>query len=445
MKIAKIFSRICKSALFLSQLLLILAVGCGPAPTEFVVITETSSPVPATATILPQLTETPIPVATLTLPTPTSFVPRAVIKIATNVPLSGDRADFGQDIMRGAQLAVQQLSGPLNELSYQVELVTFDDQNLAETALKNAQKLVADPDVLCGIGNYDSDITIAASDVYHQAGLAFISPAATAPLLTDRSFLEANRLIGRTDGQGVAAAAFAKDKGFTNVFIVSDKSEINLRNGDSFRVESGRLGIQRVGSVIAKLTAENTDNVVSQVVKAKPNLLFISYAANQAIPFLTELRAAGYEGAILGTDTLNSRSLITEAGASLVKGGGMFYTIMNPPAEYYSGAAQFNQDFSNQYGSAPLSFAARAYDATGMCLKAIAEASKAKGGTLPTREEVAKAIRGLKEYKGITGTYTLNAHGDPDPVQYYVYQVVSTDSGSWNQNPIVGAYEITPP
>jgi branched-chain amino acid transport system substrate-binding protein len=123
----------------------------------------------------------------------------------------------------------------------------------------------------------------------------------------------------------------------------------------------------------------------------------------------------------------------------------MFYTIMNPPAEYYSDAAQFIQDFYIQYGTTPLSFAARAYDAAGICLKAIEEASKAKGGVPPTRTEVAKAIRDLKDYKGITGTYNFNDHGDPDPVQYYVYQVVSTDADNWDQNLIVAAYGITPP
>ena len=45
-------------------------------------------------------------------------------------------------------------------------------------------------------------------------------------------------------------------------------------------------------------------------------------------------------------------------------------------------------------------------------MKAIEEASKAKGGDLPTRAEVAQAIRALKDYKGITGTYNFNKNGD---------------------------------
>ena len=434
MFIAKILPRTRKYILVLSQILLLLAFGCSSAPVEIVVITETSSP---TSTLPPQPTETPTPVSTLT-----PFVPKAVIKIVNHVPLSGNQADFGRDIMYGTQLAIQQLSGPLNDLGYGVELVTYDDQNQAETALENAKQLVADSEILCGVGHYDSDITIAASDIYHQAGLAFIAPSTTNPIFTGKSFLEVNRVIGRADGQGFVAAKFANDQGFTKVFIVGQKSDISLRNAESFRAESGRLGIKRVGSVISNLTAENTEGFVSLIMNAKPDLVYISNTADQAIPFLLELRSAGYTGAILGTDRLDSRSKISTAGPALVEGG-LFYTLMNPPTEYYSAAAQFMEDYYNQYATSPLSFAARAYDATGICLKAIEEAAKANDGKTPTRGQVAKAIRDLKGYKGITGTYNFNAHGDPNPMQYFVRQVVSTDS--WDQNPVVAAYEIPPP
>jgi ABC-type branched-subunit amino acid transport system substrate-binding protein len=444
MIIAKILQRICKPALFLSQIILLMAFGCGPAPTEFVVIfpTATSASTPtmqllATGTLAP--TDVPI-----TSPTETSFIPRAVIKIAGYAPLSGDKADNGQDMMRGAQLAVQQLSGPLNEFSYKVELVAYDDQNLEETALANAQQAVADPEVLCSVGHFDSEISLAASNIYHQAGLAFIAPSDTDPLLTGRSFREINRVIARTDGQGVAAAMFAKEQGFSTVIIVSQKNDISLKNAESFRVESGKLGIQRLGSVVSNLTAENTDKFVSDIINANPELVYISSSANQAIPFLTELRAAGFMGAILGTDKLDSRSTISAAGSSLVQGGGLFYTITNPPAQYYSDT-DFFQVFYNEYGTFPHSIAARTYDATGICLKAIEEASIALGGIPPTRADVVKAIRTLKNYEGVTGTYTINSHGDPDPMQYYVYQVLSTDSGSWDQNQIVAAFEITLP
>lgn len=441
MSIANIAIRIRKLALLLSQIILVLAFGCSTASTEIEIPlpTATGSPAPA-PTLTAQPIETQIPAPTLT-----PFVPKAIIKIFSHTPLSGSQVEEGQDIFRGAELAVQQLTVPLNEYGYRVDLVAYDDQNLVETALANAQAIVADPEILCGVGHYDSDITTAASDTYHEAGLAFVAPAATAPLLTDRNFIEVNRLIARADGQGVAAAQFAKAQGVTSVFIVSQRSENTVRNAEDFRVETGNLGIKRLGSVIKTVNDENRTQVVNQILSVNPDLVYISTAAGQAMPLLTALRAAGYMGSFLGTERLDNPSAIRDAGPSLVQGGGLYYTITNPPAHYYPNTEDFIQDFESQYHAPPASFAARAYDATGICLKAIEEATRAKGGTLPTRAEVAKAIRSLKDYEGITGTYNFNAKGDVSPTPYYIYQVISTDAASWDQNPIVAAYDVTPP
>ena len=443
---AKIILWIRRFALLLLQMTQVL--GCGPQPSEIATIFPTTSP--PTSTRTPAQTQTPTATVQPTetkIPTPTltPFVPKAVIKIFSHVPLSGDLAQDGQDILHGAELAVQQLSGPLNEYRFKVELVPYDDQNLVETALVNAQEIIDDSEILCGVGHYDADITIAASDIYHEGGLAFINPTVTTPLLTDRSYPEVNRLIARIDRQGLAAAQFAKAEGFNSVFIVSQRNQSSLSNAEYFRTEAGSLGIKRLGSVIRAVTDENRDEVVSQIMNLDPELIYMSSAANQTIQLVSALRAAGYKGSVLGTESLNSQSRISKAGASLVEEGSLYFTITNPPMSYYSNAAKFAQDFENQYRQAPLSFAARAYDATGICLKAIEEATRAKGGMLPTRAEVAKAIRALKDYRGITGTYNFNIKGDLSPAQYYVYQVVATDPGGWNQNPIAGPYEVTLP
>jgi ABC-type branched-subunit amino acid transport system substrate-binding protein len=430
-----------KPAFLLLQLILIFVYGCSPKLTDTVIVfpTDTITPPSAIAQEQPTATQSP---ATATL---TPFVPKAVFKIFIHGPLSGDQRSSGLEMMRSAELAVQQLSGPLSEQSYKVELVPYDDQDTVETALANARQVIADPDTLCGIGHYDFEITMAASEVYHEGALAFIAPTITDPLLTDRLYLEVNRLVGRADRQGYAAAQFAKAKGFQTVFIVSQNSGNSVRNAEYFRIETGSFGIKWLGSVFETVNEQNMDQVVSRIVNAKPELIYISTSAQQAVPLLTELRAAGYTGSFLGTERLDSQSTISDAGASLVQGGGLYYTITDAPLNYYAGAAAFVQDFQTQYGLTPHSLAARVYDATGICLKAIEEASQAKGGTPPTRAEVARAIRALKDYQGITGMYNFNNHGDPSPSQYYVYQVVSTDNLNWDQNPIIASYDITPP
>ena len=81
----------------------------------------------------------------------------------------------------------------------------------------------------------------------------------------------------------------------------------------------------------------------------------------------------------------------------------------------------------------------------GISLKAIEDAAKANHNKLPTREAVAKAVRALKDYHGITGNFTFNDIGDPTVAKYFVMKVNSADPAKWNDNPVVQTLDIAPP
>lgn len=418
--------------------MMLALIACTTTPATIEVPPTSSAPLDLdTATSSTQPTEIP----TLSV---TPFVPKAVIKIASHGPFSGNQAIFGMDMLRGAQLAVQQLAGPLVEQGYQIQLIPYDDRNNLNTALANTAEIIADPEVLCAIGHYTSRITIQVSELYHEAGLALIAPSTTNNVLTDRGYPEISRVIGRSDGQGIAGAQFAKAQGFTSVFIITQKDEYGLKSAENFRIEAGRIGIQVLGMLITDML-DNPTLALKRMMASKPDLVYYAGTADQAIAFFKEARATGYAGAFLGLDDLNNPPMMDLAGPSLVSNGGLYFTILTAPAHLYPGAAQFILDFNIHYGSSPLLFATRAYDAAGVCTKAIEVASRAKGGAIPTRAEVVHAVRALQDYKGITGTYTFNNKGDPTMMKYYVFKVVSVDAARWDQNSIIATYDVTPP
>ena len=343
-----------------------------------------------------------------------------------------------------AELAVQQLAGPLTELGYKIELVSYDDQGSIDIGEANADEIVASPDILCGLGHNNSGVTIQASEIYHYAGLPLISPSITETTYTDRSYPEVNRIVGRDDGQGMAGAQFAHAQGFTRVYILRNNTSYSEKNADYFLREARNLGVNIVGLWDTDLK-ENFEWVLRRVLAADPDLVYFSSKVDQAGPFFREARAAGYTGAFLSSEGVNRSSLVELAGPSSVEGGGIYFTEMAAPASYYPDTTQFITDFNFYYGSYPRVYAAQAYDATAICMKAIEEASKAKGGELPTRKEVAIAIRALVDYHGITGTYNFNKKGDLTPAKYFIFKVASPDPAKWEQNTIVATFDIEPP
>jgi branched-chain amino acid transport system substrate-binding protein len=428
------------SLLHLSLILILIGCTTTPATREptsrpsVTPVTETSTP-----TTQPEATRTPIPP-----PTSTSFVPKAVIKIASHSSLSGNQAIFGTDMMRGAQLAVNQLSGPLAEMGYKVELVPYNDGNNLDTATANTVETVADREVLCSVGHLSARITVPMSELYHQAGLALVAPSTSSPNLTDRRYREITRLIGRLDRQGIAGAMFAKDQGFKNVYIVSERDQYGLKNAEYFRLQADHSGIQVLGMVVLGRN-DTVEKVAPRVMVSNPELIYYAGKVDQALLFFKEARAAGFTGTFLGIDDLNNPTLIERAGRSLIEGGGLYFTILTAPANFHPDATEFIKSFELHYNTSPLLFAARGYDATGICIKAIENASQAKGGQVPTREDVVDALRLIKDYQGVTGTYTFNRQGDKSLMQYYVFEVASVDLSNWDQNSIVATYDVTPP
>jgi branched-chain amino acid transport system substrate-binding protein len=367
-----------------------------------------------------------------------------VIKIATQSPLSGGLSGVGVDMKNGAELALQQLGGPLADLGYKIELAPFDDQANPDVGVANAKQIVSDPAVLCVIGHYNSGVQIPSSEEYHNAGLVNVSPANTNPRVTDRGYLEVNRLVGRDDVQGIVGANFAQGKGVKSVFIVHDKTAYGQGVAEFFKQEAEKIGIQVLGFEGSEEKA-NFDALINTLINTNPELVYMGGMFDQAGVLFKQAREKGFQGMFLGPDGVDSPELVNIAGAALIDGGGMFYTTVSGPASLYPGTAKFIADFKAKYGSDPQPFAAQSYDSMAICLAALENTINSKNGEMPTREEVAKAVRALNAFAGITGTYTFNGVGDPTSSQYFVIQVMSPNPAEWGNNVVVQTLDIAPP
>jgi branched-chain amino acid transport system substrate-binding protein len=365
------------------------------------------------------------------------------IKVATQSPLSGGQSAIGVDIKNGAELAMEQLKKPLEDMGFKVELAAFDDQANPDNGVANAKNIVADPAVLCVVGHYNSGVQIPSSEVYHASNLANVSPANTNPKVTDRGYLEVSRIVGRDDVQGVVAAQFAASKGAKTAYAIHDKTAYGQGIAEFFQREFAKNG-QVVGFEGTEEKA-NFDAILAPLIAANPDVLFFGGIYDQASVLFKQAREKGYQGMLLSDDGYDSPEAVNIGGPTLLEGKGLFYTTVAGPAKLYPGTAKFQTDFKAKYGADPKPFAAQGYDSMAICLKAIENAAKAAGNKMPDRASVASAVRALKDYAGITGTINFNAKGDLVTAKYFVINVTSADPAKWNDNTIDQTLDIAPP
>jgi branched-chain amino acid transport system substrate-binding protein len=368
----------------------------------------------------------------------------STIKIATQSPLSGDQSQVGSDIKNGAELALSQLTDPLKNMGFKVELAPFDDQANPDTGVANSKQIVADPSVLCVVGHYNSGVQIPSSENYHTSGLANVSPANTNPKVTDRGYKEINRIVGRDDNQGAVGAQFAAKKGIKSAYVLHDKTTYGQGIAEFFKREADKQGIKVLGFEGTEEKA-NFDSILTPVLSAEPEIIYFGGMYSQAAVLFSQARQKGYTGMFLSDDGFDASDAAKIAGSALTDGAGTYYSTVSGPAKLYPGTAKFITDFKAKYNHDPQPFAAQGYDSMGICLKAIENAAKANGGKLPTRAAVADAVRALKDYSGITGKINFNGKGDLTEAQYFIIQVVSPDPAKWADNTVVETIVQKPP
>ena len=367
---------------------------------------------------------------------------QAVIKIATQSPLSGGQSTLGVGIKDGAQLGIEQLAGAVTKLGFKVQLVPFDDQAKPDVGVANAKNLVTDPDILLVVGHLNSGVAIPSSEVYKDNELAMISPANTNPLVTDRGYKVVTRVVGRDDVQGQVGATFAaKVLKVKTAYVLHDKTAYGQGVADFFRIRAPLEGIKVLGFEGTEEKA-NFDPILTPIKARNPDLIYFGGIYDQGGVLFKQARAKGITAKFLGPDGMDSSDLAKIGGDAILN---MHYSTVAGPPSYYPGAAKFVTDFKKKFGRDAEPFAAQAYDAVAIGLKAIENAIKAAGGKKPTRAAVTNEVRKIKGFKGLTATYTFDAKGDPVPGVYFVIQVVSSDPAKWGQNKLVQTLKIDPP
>lgn len=364
-----------------------------------------------------------------------------VIKITLQSPQSGAWAGIGIGIRRGAELSILQQNRPLVNLGFRVEFAPFDDAGNPEQGIANAQQIVADPNVLCMVGHFNSGVTLAAyEEVYRNSDLVVISPGATNPAITDGTE-HVWRVVGRDDIQGVVAAQFAREAlGSQRAYVIHDNTAYGRGIASIFRNEAEVNGPE----VIEFTSFDDSQEEVNfepflddiQAQDPAPDLIFFAGSYTRAGEFFKQARERGITAQFLGSDSIDNSGLVTVAGAEVVDG--MHFTTVAAPVSAFPNARQFAQDYREKYNEPAPAFSTEAYDATTLCIQAIARAAQANGGVKPSRQQVFEAMKTFEQretrFIGISGNYRFTPNGDPVSVAYFVVQV---NAANWSENRVV--------
>jgi branched-chain amino acid transport system substrate-binding protein len=361
---------------------------------------------------------------------------KGTIDIGSDLPTSGADASSGLPTQYGVQFAITQAK---TVKGYTLNYVPLDDAvngvHNPTKGVQNVQQFISDSKLLGMVGPFNSGVAGAEIPVANQAPLAMISPSNTNECLTI-AFDYCQKYAGYTPTslrptgknnyfriaandtfQGPAMADFAYDTlNLRTVAVWDDQEPFGLGVANNFAKEFQRKG----GTVVARqgFDTSSKPDFHSWLNRAKAAGAQGIYAGATSATFgcIPRQESQGIFDATsyyLGPDGIGDGQCLKDSGAMandhMYASQGVADANSNPSAAATIAAYKALHPNSADVGA----YTYAGYDCAAILIDAIGRAIDANNGNLPSRQQVIDQLAKTTNFPGLTGTYTLNAAGDP--------------------------------
>ncbi len=229
-------------------------------------------------------------------------------RIAIVGPITGSNAAIGEQMKRGAVMAVEDINAKGGVLGKKLALEIADDACDPKQAVAAANDVVRKKVVFVA-GHYCSSSSIPASAVYNEAGILQMTPASTNPALTDdaakKGWNNVFRVCGRDDAQGAVAGKHLADhyKG-KKIAIIHDKTAYGKGLADETKKAANKLGATEAMYEAINQGDKDFSALVSKMKQANIDVIYFGGYQTEAGLIVRQSRDQGLKATLIGGDAL---------------------------------------------------------------------------------------------------------------------------------------------
>ena len=350
------------------------------------------------------------------------------VKLISSLPMTGSSIGQSQSMVNGIKLALTQSNSTACNGKLKIDYQALDDATAAagkwdpaqETG--NANKAVADSNVVAYIGTFNSGAAKLSIPILNQANLVMVSPANTYPGLTKAGKGEANepnkyypngkrnfaRVVPADDLQGSAAANWAKSLGVKKVYILDDQELYGKGIADVFDATAKKLGIQVLGHEGIDPKAADYKALMTKIKALNPDLIYLGgITDNNAGQLVKDMRNVGMTSEqvkFMGPDGIYEQAFIDAGGKDA---NGVYATFGGIPAKELKGTGKtWYESYKKTYNIEPEAYASYGYEAAKAVINGINKVCK------NDRAAIRDAVMNTKDFKGLLGTWSFDPNGD---------------------------------
>ncbi len=329
--------------------------------------------------------------------------------VAIAGPMTGQYASAGDQIRKGAEIAIADINAKGGVLGQKLKLEIGDDACDPKQAVSVANTMV-NKKVVFMHGHWCSSSTIPASDVYNESQI-LMATVSTNPQVTERGLKNIFRIMGRDDQQGLVAATYlVKTYKNKKIAVVDDKSAYGKGLADEIAKAMQAKGVKP--ALRESITAGEKDysGLISKFKSAGVSVMAYGGYHTEVALILRQAQQAGLKLMVMGSDTLTNTELVTAAGS---QADNVLFTF-TPDARKNPAVADIVKRFRDAKIE-PEGYVLYAYAAMQLFAQAAEQAKSVKYADLE------KAIRS-GSFDTVIGKLSFDAKGDNKLPGFMVYQ-----------------------
>ena len=330
----------------------------------------------------------------------------ATILVGEFGSMTGSEANFGKSTHNGLMLAVEEQNAKGGINGRKVEVRSYDDQGKAQEAGTAVTKLIDSDKVAAIIGEVASGLSIAGGEVAQKKHVPMISPSSTAPEVTEGRDM-VFRVCFIDPFQGYVVAKFAAENlKAKKVAVLFDQAQAySVGLAEQFKKHFKEMG----GTITTEQAYSGGDQDFSAQLNTSrgtnADAIFIPGYYTEAANIALQVKRLGIKATLLGGDGWDSPQL-AQIGKDAVEGAyySNHYTHEDKSPAVQEFVSKYEAKYKTDEGKplVPDGIAALGYDAGRILFDAMQRAKSLDG------RDLAAAIAATKDFKGVTGTITID-------------------------------------
>ena len=336
-----------------------------------------------------------------------------VWKTGSQGPLTGGAAVYGNAVVNGAEIAVNEINANGGINGYQIEYKKADDEHDQEKAI-NAYNSLKDWGMQFLVGPTTSAPAIAVGTESEPDNMFILSPSGSALEVTAPK--NVFRVCFSDPAQGAKSAQYiGSHKLGTKIGIIYDSSDVYSTGvHDSFKEEAPKQGLEIVAD--EQFTADSNKDFSTQLQKMKDSgadLVFLPFYYTEAALVLTQANTMGYKPTFFGCDGMDGILNVENFDTKLAEG----LMLLTPFAADAKDdlTVNFVKNYKEKYKDTPIQFAADAYDAVYAIKAAVEKANLTPDQSVSELGDAMEKAMTEISLDGLTGSgMKWDASGDVD-------------------------------